>query len=69
MKGRLAWNIIQRNGVGSQRVEVKDGVWWGMTREKGTLEALRILDKHGAKGSALRRSKIMLLLAKKSEIR
>ena len=40
----------------------------GARREKGMPEDLGILDKHGAKGSALNGGKGMFLMTKKTEV-
>ena len=41
----------------------------GARREKGTPKDLGILNKHGAKGSTLRRGKIMFLVENKTKVR
>ena len=57
MERWLPRNVIKRTDMGGQRVVVKSGGWGGAAREKGTPEDLGILNKHGAKGSALSRGK------------
>jgi hypothetical protein len=63
---RLPRNVIKRRDMGGQRTIVESGGWGGATREKGTPKDLGILDKRGAKGSALKRGKGTLLMTKKT---
>ena len=54
---RLPRNVIKSRDMGGQRMIVESGGWGGATREKGTPKDLGILDKHGAKGYALKEAK------------
>ena len=66
---RLPRNVIKRRDMEGHRTIVESGGWGGAMREKGTPKDLGILDKRGAKGFALKRSKGMLLMMKKTQIR
>ena len=68
MERRLPKNVIKCSDTGGQRATVKSGGQGGAKREKGTPEDLGILNKCGAKGSALNGGKGTFLMTKKTEV-
>ena len=68
MERWLPRNVIKRTDMGGQRAVVENGGRGGATRKKGTPKDLGILNKCGAKGTALSRGKGTFLTTKKMKV-